>query len=158
MVPSSGGAPAFFFAIGLLLAIGCGGAPGPSRPDPAVQAIAGADARLRGAWRLVRFDPVEPLEPMLQQLLLAFQASAVARFDGAQLVADAPGIHLVRRYQIREAQGDRFTIVSFDDQGVAYVSKCDFGPGGQLVVYSESDPWRGTATLQRAAPQGAPGL
>lgn len=132
--------------------IACGGASQTAAPDEAARSVASADVRLRGAWRLASFVPATSLEPMLKAMLeFQYQAMAI-HFDGKRLTADSPGVHINRRYQIAEAYADRFKIVAFDEQGVAYESWCDFVGDGSIEVHSETDPWRGTATLQRVGP------
>ena len=130
-----------------------GGCSEPAPPrDATAAAIASIDARLRGSFRLVSFVPEIPLEPMLAVMLQAQYGTLVIRFDGRQLTADSPGVHVVRTYEIREPQGDRFTLVAFDESGVPYDSVCEFSGADQLVVYAQTPPWKGVATIRRAAP------
>lgn len=138
-----------FLLVASLAACG-GGKPATLAPDDTKIAIASIDARIQGDWKLERFVPVQPLGPALDALLAYQTASLVIHITPKHLAAESPSIHVARTYEIREAMGDRFTVVLYDDQGVPYVSRCDFTPDGAVEVLSESDPWRGTATLRRA--------
>src|SRR5262245_51782536 len=134
-------------ASALLLALGaaaCGGAKEARSPEAEAQAaIASIDTRIRGAWVLQSFTPDDPLEPMLKAMLEFQFGRLVVRLDGKRLVADSPGIHVERTYQISEAKGDQFKLTSFDAQGVPYESTCMFQMDGKVLVHSTTDPWRG---------------
>ena len=140
-------------AVVLAAAPACGGSQEPAGPDAAAMAIKAAGDRLRGNWKLVQFVPETPLEPMLQALLQMQYQSLTVIFDGTRVRAESPGIHFNRPYLVKEANGDRFKLVSFDESGVPYESQCEFGQGDTLVVYSQTAPWRGVGTMRRA-PQG----
>lgn len=129
-------------------ALGCGASQ--SGPNDIQRELASVDARLRGAWLLASFAPEMPLEPTMQALLGFQYERLLVTFDGHRLVADSPGIHADRAYQIAQVVGDDFKVVSYDDQGVPYESWCRFAPDGTLTVRSETPPWRGVATLHRA--------
>jgi hypothetical protein len=124
-----------------------GGAKAPS-VDYGAKAIADAGVHLQGAWVLQSFTPATSLEPMLNAMLQFQFGRMIARFDGQRMVADSPGIHVERRYQIREASGDQFKVTTFDDQGVPYDADCMFQED-TLQIVSTSDPWRGLAVLKR---------
>jgi hypothetical protein len=141
-----------------LAAAGCGPSPGASSPDVSAQAIAGVDARLHGPWRLAKFTPETPLEPMLEALVQFQYSSMVVRFDKARMRADSPGVHIDRAYRISEVMGDRFKLTSYDEQGVPYDTACNFVDGSTVEVVSMTPPWRGVAILRRApAQEMAPG-
>ena len=129
--------------------LGCAGATVPPA-DLAARAVADADAQLRGSWTLQSFRPEVSLEPMLQTMLEFQYGRLVARFDGQRMVADSVGIHVDRAYQLSEVKGDEFKMTSFDEHGVPYEAVCTFAEG-KLQVHSTTDPWRGYATLTRAA-------
>jgi hypothetical protein len=132
-----------------LLGAGCGR--GASRgPDATAVAIASIDTRLRGSFRLVSFVPEVPLEPMLASMLEFQYGTLVLRFDGKRIIADSPGVHVDRAYEIREPKGDRFKLVSLDEAGVPYESVCEFAGSDQVLVYSQTPPWKGVATIRRA--------
>lgn len=139
-----------FVALTTATALGCGGSP--AGPNDIQRELASVDARLRGAWKLASFAPEMPLEPTMQALLSFQYDRLVVRFDGKRFVADSPGLHADRAYQIAQVVGDDFKVVSWDDQGVPYESWCRFAPDGSLNVRSETAPWRGVATLHRAGP------
>jgi hypothetical protein len=130
--------------------VGCAPARGARSPEVDAQAIASADARLKGAWRLRSFVPETPLEPMLEALVRFQYEHLIVRFDGQRLVADSPGLHVDRAYRIHEASGDRFKLTSFDEQGVAYETECFFVGRDALEIRSMTSPWRGIATIARA--------
>jgi hypothetical protein len=143
---------AFVFAACLAFAlVGCGAAKTPRADDNAVS-IASADTRLRGAWRLASFAPTTPLEPMLKAMLEYQYTTMAIRFDGKRVTADSPGVHVNRGYQIAEAYGDHFKLVSYDEQGIPYESWCDFIGDAAIELHSETDPWRGVATLRKVGP------
>jgi hypothetical protein len=135
-------------ALAAALSGGCGH--GDARPPDGSAAIASIDARLRGTFRLVRFVPEVSLEPMLAAMLEAQYATLVIRFDGKRITADSPTVHVIRAYEIREAQGDRFKLVAYDEAGVPYESVCELSETGDLLVYAQTPPWKGVATLRRA--------
>lgn len=140
------------FALLSALTLSCHSGPPPATPDNSAQAIASIDARLRGQWRLEKFQPVQPLGPMLEALLQFQYQNLVIRLDGKRLVADSPGLHMDRAYQVRGAEGDRFKVVVVDEQGVPYESACNFLAEGLVEAQVQSDPWRGVATLRKSGP------
>jgi len=135
------------------LELGCSGAKDARSAEADAQAaIASTDTRIRGAWVLQSFVPEDPLEPMLKAMLEFQFGRLVIRLDGKRLVADSPGVHVERTYQITEAKGDQFKLTTFDAQGVPYESTCMFQMDGRVQVHSTSDPWRGLAMISRAGP------
>ncbi|WP_438021876.1 hypothetical protein [Sorangium sp. So ce233] len=130
-------------------AAGCGSG-GAQASGGAAAEIASIDARLRGTFRLVRFDPEMPLEPMLASMLEFQYAHLVIRFDGQRILADSPGLHVDRAYEIREPAWNRFKLISYDEAGVAYEAVCEFSGEKELIVYAQTPPWKGVATLRRA--------
>jgi hypothetical protein len=141
----------------LAAALALGGAGcGPSRsanvPDAAALAAASADVRLRGTWRLQTFRPETPLEPMLQAFVQFQTQNLVVRFDGRRFVAESPGVHVDRTYQIHDAYGDRFKLTSFDAQGVPYDTNCTFVRDDVLEINSWTEPWRGVGTIVKTGP------
>ncbi|KYF59504.1 hypothetical protein BE08_15620 [Sorangium cellulosum] len=130
-------------------AAGCGSGGAQASGGTAAE-IASIDARLRGTFRLVRFEPEVPLEPMLASMLEFQYAHLVIRFDGQRIVADSPGLHVDRAYEIREPAWDRFKIISYDEAGLAYEAVCEFSGEKELIVYAQTPPWKGVATLRRA--------
>jgi hypothetical protein len=136
-------------ALAAALCGGCGHG-GARPPESSAAAIASIDARLRGTFHLVRFVPEVPLEPMLAAMLEAQYATLVIRFDGKRISADSPTVHVIRAYEILEPQGDRFKLVAYDEAGVPYESTCELSETGDLLVYAQTPPWKGVATLRRA--------
>ncbi|WP_437805943.1 hypothetical protein [Sorangium sp. So ce1078] len=129
-------------------AAGCGSSV--SQGPDAAAAIASIDARLRGSFRLVRFEPEVPLEPMLASMLEFQYAHLIVRFDGERIIADSPGLHVDRAYEIRDPVWDRFKLISYDEAGIAYEALCEFSDQGELIVHAQTPPWKGIATLRRA--------
>ncbi|MFT3764382.1 MAG: hypothetical protein QM820_02510 [Minicystis sp.] len=125
-------------------------------PDPV--ALANADARLHGAWKLVRFQPERPLDAMSQAFVTFQYNNLTVRFDRGRFVAESPGVHVDRAYRIIEADGDRFKVVSYDEQGVPYDAVGTFVQADTLEINSWTEPWRGVATLTRTSPwENVPG-
>lgn len=129
-------------------AAGCGSSA--SQGPDAAAALASIDARLRGSYRLVRFEPEVPLEPMLASMLEFQYAHLVVRFDGKRILADSPGLHVDRAYEIRDPALDRFKLISYDEAGIAYEALCELSDQGELIVHAQTPPWKGVATLRRA--------
>ncbi|WP_437595521.1 hypothetical protein [Sorangium sp. So ce590] len=127
---------------------GCGSSA--SQGPDAAAALASIDARLRGSFRLVRFEPEVPLEPMLASMLEFQYAHLIVRFDGERILADSPGLHVDRAYEIRDPVWDRFKLISYDEAGIAYEALCEFSDQGELIVYAQTPPWKGVAMLRRA--------
>ena len=119
--------------------------------DEAVQ-IAAVGQRLRGEWRLVRFDAATPLEPTLPAMLGFLVPRLAVPLQGGRLVATGPGITMDRRYEIRAPVESNFELVSYDESGVPYQSQCELRPDGALYMDSRTDPWRGIAVLQKIGP------
>lgn len=139
-------------AAAALVGVGAGAGCGASAshgPDATAVEIASIDARLRGSFRLVSFIPEVPLEPMLASLLEYQYTTLILRFEGHRILADSPGVHVNRAYEIREPKGDRFTLVSFDEAGIPYESVCEFAGNDQVLVHSQTPPWTGVATIRR---------
>lgn len=136
-------------ALALTLApLGCDHTGSPPINADAI-ALAGADTRLHGTWKLTGFRPERPLDPMAQAFV-AFQYNTLTvRFDRGRFVAQSPGVHVDRSYRITQADGDRFKMTSYDEQGVPYEAVCIFVRPDTLEVTSWTEPWRGVATLQR---------
>jgi len=131
-------------------ALGCG--PTAGSQSSAVDVTQETSKRLEGDWRLIRFVPAEPLSATLQVMLDYQYQVMVVRIGGGRIVAESPGVHFDRRYEVREVQGDVFKLISYDEGGVPYQSWCRFEPDGiHLSVQSLSAPWRGNATLARLA-------
>jgi hypothetical protein len=138
-------------ALALMVApLGCGHT-GTPLPTDAI-ALAGADARLHGAWKLAGFRPERPLDPMIRAFVEFQYNTLVVRFEGGRLLAQSPGVNVDRSYRITEADGNRFKMTSFDPQGVPYDAVCTFVQPDTLEVSSWTEPWRGVATLQRMGP------
>jgi hypothetical protein len=134
----------------LVSAAGCSGAQTDvNSPEFIQRQIAAADVRLRGTWTLASFQPETPLEPMLQTMLEYQFNRVMVRFDGKRIVADSPGIHIERTYQITEPNGDEFKLTAFDAQGVPYESVCTFRDNTHIELHSHTMPWRGYGTLVR---------
>jgi hypothetical protein len=125
---------------------------GAASPDAAMVAKASAEARLRGAWKLRDFRPEKPLDPMSAAFVQFQCGNLVVRFDRGRFVAESPGVHVDRAFQIIQADGDQFRAVSYDDQGVAYDAAGTFVQADTLQINSWSEPWRGVATLSRMTP------
>jgi hypothetical protein len=121
---------------------------GPRSADEVAQNNRDIDARLQGAWRIGSFQPDEPLGPTLDAMLAYHRQIMVVSFGNGRIRADSPGITFDRRYQVQNADGERFQLVAWDDTGTPQLSYCMFDPDGTLRVWMTS-PWKGVGTLVR---------
>jgi hypothetical protein len=138
-----------------LLVCACGGGGGSTTPaNTQAQGAAEAssiDARLRaGPWRLVDYRPDVPLEATLQQLLQIQMQTMVIRFDNGHIYADSPTLHIDRPYQVTDAGGPIFKLVSPDIGGGTVTSGCQISDDGrEIQFHGESEPWIGRGLLRR---------
>src|SRR5262249_39835363 len=140
----------FAAAIGLALAMLSASCTPKREPrDASEEARAQAARRLMGRWVLISYQPELALEPMFQALLQAQLGSTLVAFDGQQMVGTGTGVSVVRRYKLTQAWGDRVTVVTYDDKGVAYDADGEFR-GNDLYFISHTIPWRGRGILRRA--------
>jgi hypothetical protein len=116
--------------------------------DASEAARAEAGRRLAGNWVLLSYQPELGLEPMFQSLLAAQFGAMNVSFDGQQMLATGPGVNVVRRYRVTQAWGDRITVVTYDDKGIAYDADGEFR-GNDLYFISQTTPWRGRGILRR---------
>lgn len=135
--------------LGLALALGGCKPREASAADQAAQQRQEVNQRLMGSWVLESFRPEAPLEPMLAGLLAAQFGNMVVQFDGQTMLASGVGVSTTRRYEITEAQFNRFKLVSYDDKGVSYETWGQFRNTGELWFDSRTPPWRGTGSLRR---------
>ncbi len=133
-------------ALGLVLAA-CGSKSTPP-PDTAKQAAIDATARLAGDWRLVDFQPAQPLEPMFAQLLAAQLQKLVVTFRAGTMHVEGVGISADRIFTVRSAAADGFSATITDPTNVVYQVNAAF-QGPRLGFTSLTDPWRGQGTLER---------
>lgn len=143
----------WLFALGATAALcvaACGGDPGPGPVDATAADNRAADQRLQGKWRLLQFTPQTPLDPVMSSMLAFYQPTMVIEVQGGRIraVSTAPGLHFDRRYEVREALGDRFQLVVWDDAGIAQTNQCEMLPDGTLRARTAS-PWAGEALLAR---------
>ncbi len=141
--------PWFVLLLAALAQTGCKRGARGEPTDAAAEARAAANQRLVGTWVLVSFQPRESLEPMLASLLAAQFNALNVQFDGQRMVAQGVGVATERRYEIRDAQFNRFKLVAWDDKGVAYESLAEFRNDNELWFDSRTPPWHGTGVLRR---------
>jgi hypothetical protein len=144
----------FSLALAAALAVlgaGCSNGPAATPVDQKARAVAAVDVRLRGAWILQGFTPETALEPMLVPMLQFQFGQMVIKLDGKNMVADSPGLHIERTYQITDAQGDQFQLLTFDEQGVSYPANGIFVGDNDIRFRSTTTRWKGEGTLQRTA-------
>jgi hypothetical protein len=135
-------------ALGLgLWVAGCGSSSAPP-PDTARQAIADAGSRLQGNWTLVEFQPAQPLEPMLAQLLNAQMNQLVVTFQAGSMHVEGPGVSADRGFALTSAAADGFSATITDPTNVAYQVNGAF-QGQDVGFTSLTDPWRGQGKLRR---------
>lgn len=119
-----------------------------SAPARAPDAVATLDAKLRGSWRLVEYHPEVPLEPNLQALVDVQMRSMVIRFDGGHVIAESPGFHWDRPYVLSDVADPMFKITTTGGDTYTTSGQLDVD-GRRIFFHGESEPWRGTGTLQR---------
>jgi len=149
--PARRRAPSLVLAAPLLLAA-CGGAPPPLPSAAATTAedTRAIDARLQGNWRLVDYRPDVPLEPMFQLLLAQQVQSMIIHFEAGHLHGDSPTFHIDRAYQVTTAAGPYFKIASPDSGGSIVTTAATMAEDGSSIAFrAETDPWKGSGTLQR---------
>jgi len=134
-------------ALGLVLAA-CGSKSTPP-PDTARQAAIDATSRLAGDWRLVDFQPAQPLEPMFAQLLAAQLRQLVVTFRAGTMHVEGVGVSADRIFTVTSAAADGFSATITDPTNVVYQVNGAF-QGPRLGFTSLTDPWRGQGTLERA--------
>lgn len=147
--PSKWFGPLPALVVALALGAGCGpSATGLKSPEEIAAQNRDVDARLQGAWRIGGFKPDEPLGPTLDAMLAYHESVMVVYFANGRIHADSPGITFDRRYEVRNADGDLFQLVAWDDTGTPQLSYCSFDPDGSVRVWMTS-PWKGVGTLVR---------
>lgn len=136
-----------------LATVACsGGADQPKDPQLENRAL---ETRLVGTWRIHDFTPDTPLGPALDALLAFHKERMVVTFGGGRITAESPGVTFDRRYEVRDAELDRFRLIAYDETGTPQDSYCTFLPDGALRV-SMTSPWKGVGTLVRATPPPQP--
>lgn len=108
-----------------------------------------AEERLQGHWRIVDFKPETALDPSMSSMLAFYQSNLVLEIRGGRMRALTSGLHFDRRYEVREALGQHFQLVVYDDAGVAQTNYCELLPDGSLRAKTQT-PWRGDALFARA--------
>jgi hypothetical protein len=140
-------------ALALCLApIACGPSSPPMSADQlVVRDRTVVDRQLQtGRWHVASWRPDSQLEAMFQELLYQQMATMTVTFNGGQLLADSPTIHVQRTYSVTDAAGPSFTLVATDQNGVALKSVGQLSDDGNRIDFrGESDPWRGTGQLVR---------
>jgi hypothetical protein len=136
-------------AVTLLGASGCGGSNSPAEA-PGVQAIANAQQRILGSWRLVSFQPEQPFGPPFDQLVAQHVGQMLVTFDSGTLTT-SNGFEVTRNYEILSANADAAEAVVSDSMGVKYDFDLFF-TGEQLSFVSQTSPWRGQGILGRVQP------
>lgn len=151
-------APSWFFCLAIVgtvglasAATGCKGSSGNGPTDASAADNRAADQRLQGNWRIVDFRPENALDASMAAMLASYQNNMIVQMQNGRMRAITSGqsINFDRRYEIKEALGQRFHLVVYDDAGVAQTNYCEFQPDGSLRVKTQT-PWRGDALLGRA--------
>ncbi len=130
-----------------LVTLGCTGSSKPS--DTAQKAVTDAGARMEGSWTLAAFEPAQPLEPMLQNLLNAQLNQLTVTFHAGTMSVQGVGVDAQRAFKITSAANDSFSATLTDPTNVVYVVNAVFD-GPDVDFTSVTDPWRGHGKLRRA--------
>lgn len=105
------------------------------------------EARLRGAWRLVAYEPAQPLSAAREALWGQLGSSLVVTFDGRYARAAAGDGSFEREYGVVLSSGGHFELVDAKDQRTALAIAWE---GDVLVITVASGPWAGEARFQAA--------
>ncbi len=153
-------------ALALCLGLGAGAlCPGCESPQTAASPVQQqADYRTRAAaqlessaWRLASWVPEQPLEPMFEALLSQQLASMTIRFGQGRVHADSPTVHVDRAYQVVDAAGPQFVVVTTDEIGGTLRTSAQLSDDGTTLSFrGETEPWRGSGTLVRVGPATRP--
>jgi DNA-directed RNA polymerase specialized sigma24 family protein len=122
------------------------------RDDPILPEIglenAPRDARLRGTFTLVRFDPAAPLPPVQRALVDRLAPSLVATFDGETLHASAAEGSFTRRYTaIHAGSGLLEAVETGSGKRLSATYSWD---DDDLVITVPSGTWAGVARFRAA--------
>lgn len=129
------------------LMLGCASSGKPA--DTAQKAVSDATARIAGSWTLVEFQPAQPLEPMLQNLLNAQLNQLVVTFETDSMSVHGVGVDAQRGFAVTSAANDSFSATITDPTNVVYRVNGIFD-GPNVDFTSVTDPWRGRGKLRRA--------
>jgi hypothetical protein len=151
------GVPVLALSLGLAASTACVGCDSSRPAQSATQEQ--ADYRARAAsqlesssWRLASWVPEQPLEPMFQALLAQQLASMTIRFAQGRVHADSPTVHIDRAYQVADASGPQFVVVTTDNSGGTLRTSAQLSDDGATLSFrGETEPWRGSGTLVRVA-------
>ncbi|HTQ04158.1 MAG TPA: hypothetical protein VMI54_09880 [Polyangiaceae bacterium] len=136
-------------ALGLgLMTLACASSPKPSA-DATQKAMSSAAARMEGGWTLVEFQPAQPLEPMLQNLLNAQLNQLTVTFHAGTMSVQGVGVDAERAFNVTTAANDEFSATLTDPTNVVYQVNAIFD-GPDVDFTSVTDPWRGRGKLRRA--------
>lgn len=130
---------------------GCKSGSGQGPTDASAADNRRADERLQGQWRIGDFRPETPLDPTMATMLGFYQPTLIleVRQGRIRALTSDSDVHFDRRYEVREALGQRFQLVIYDDAGVAQTNYCELQADGSLRAKTQT-PWRGDALLTRA--------
>jgi len=104
--------------------------------------------RLQGTWVLKNFTPKEALEPALYALLTLQFGQMRVTVQGSRIVAQGPGLQVVRTFQIQEAFDTTATLLVVDQSGIAVRVWIEIRD--QWLTFRPMDsPWTGEGVLQR---------
>ena len=112
-------------------------------------AVATANQRLAGSWKLQSFAPAVQLDLPLQAVLGAEIGQLVISFGQGQFTATGPGVNFTGRYEVTSASSDQVQFVLYDPQNVGYHFSGQFA-GNLLHFQSNDKPWVGFGALERA--------
>jgi hypothetical protein len=146
---------AFAFALSPSALIACVDsqpAPGRSPAEVQVDYRAQVTSQLEGStWRLAGWQPEQALESMFQSLLREQLATMTIRFAQGHVHADSLSIHIDRGYQVVDAAGPQFVVVTNDEGGGTLRTTAQFAPDGRSIYFhGETEPWRGNGTLVKS--------
>lgn len=107
------------------------------------------EARLRGSWRLVSFEPSQPLSVARQALFNQLSPTLVVTFDGRFAQATARDGSFERAWGVALSNGGRLELVDAKDQR----TMIDYArEGDDLVIKAESGPWAGVSRFRAISP------
>jgi len=126
----------------LLASASCAGS------QPQVNNVQVLSHGLQGAWLLTSYRPLMSFDVPLAALVNPQLGQMRVTVQGAQMTVQGPGVHVVRTYQVLQADGVFATIAISAPTGESV--RVSIHIEDNLLTFRPLDaPWTGEGTLQR---------